>query len=108
MYICFVRQQDKYQLKLSIFCRCLCVWVWFAADEEGYDEEYPIEDIEIGASDFMARIAVPDFRRAFETIGDSNEVMETFALSFKTVEKGVAGVIKYLGMQPYDGCGTVG
>lgn len=76
-------------------------------DETGYPEEYPIEDIDIGASDFMARIGVRDFRSSWELIGDSSDVMETFALSFKSVEDGVKGLIQYVGMQPHEETGTV-
>ena len=76
-------------------------------DETGYPEEYPIEDIDIGASDFMARIGVRDFRSSWELIGDSSDVMETFALSFKSVEEGVKGLIQFVGMQPYEETGTV-
>ena len=55
----------------------------------------------------MARIAIPDFRKEWESIGSEAEVIETFGLSFKSVEDGVNGVVKFLGMKPYQGTDTV-
>lgn len=77
-------------------------------EEEGdtFEEEYPVEDLEISTSDFMAKIAVPDFRKAWENMGNDNEVLEKFALQFKKMEDAVAAVVDFLGMQPCDGTGT--
>ena len=74
---------------------------------EGFEEEYPLEDLEISTSDFMAKVAVGDFRKSWETMGNGNEVLEKFSLQFKNQEDAVAAVIAYLGMQPCDGTGTV-
>lgn len=70
------------------------------ADEQGFEEEYALEDVELGASDYMAKITVNDFREAWEAMGDEGEVMEKFALSFKSLPEAVTGVINFLGMQP--------
>ena len=37
-------------------------------DEGGYDEEFPLEGLEILTSDFMAKVAVGDFRRSWEEV----------------------------------------
>eukprot|EP00567_Pseudictyota_dubia_P001400 CAMPEP_0197465186 /NCGR_PEP_ID=MMETSP1175-20131217/64410_1 /TAXON_ID=1003142 /ORGANISM="Triceratium dubium, Strain CCMP147" /LENGTH=981 /DNA_ID=CAMNT_0043001191 /DNA_START=64 /DNA_END=3006 /DNA_ORIENTATION=- len=71
--------------------------------DAGFEEEYPIEDLEVATSDFMAKVSVPDFRRAWETMGNGHEVMEKFALQFKKQEEAVKAVIDFLGMQPCDG-----
>jgi coatomer protein complex subunit gamma len=78
-------------------------------EEEGdsFEEEYPVEDLEITTADFMAKVAVPDFRKAWESMGNDNEVLEKFALSFKTQEDAVSAVLNFLGMQPCDGTATV-
>jgi len=76
-------------------------------ESEPFEEEYPLEDLELGASDFMARVAVPDFRSAWEQAGNANEVLEKFALQFKKQEDAVAAVIDFLGMQPVDGTGSM-
>ena len=80
-----------------------------SGEEEGdtFEEEYPLEDLEIATSDFMAKVTVPDFRKGWETVGNANEVLEKFALQFKKMEEAVAAVIDFLGMQPCDGTGAV-
>ena len=37
-------------------------------DENGFDEEYPMEDFDLTAADFMAKVVVPDFRSAWEQV----------------------------------------
>ena len=78
-------------------------------EEEGdsFEEEYPLEDLEVATSDFMAKVTVPDFRKAWETIGNENEVLEKFALQFKKMEDAVTAVVDFLGMQPCDGTGSL-
>ena len=78
-------------------------------EEEGgsFEEEYPLEDLEIATSDFMAKVTVPDFRQAWEDMGNGNEVLEKFALQFKRMDEAVASVVSFLGMQPCDGTGQL-
>mmetsp|Transcript_8044 Transcript_8044/g.13313 ORF Transcript_8044/g.13313 Transcript_8044/m.13313 type:complete len:951 (-) Transcript_8044:149-3001(-) len=80
-----------------------------SGEEEGdtYEEEYPLEDLEVSTADFMAKVSVPDFRKAWEAMGNDNEVLEKFALQFKKLEDAVAAVIDFLGMQPCDGTAVV-
>merc|ERR1712038_1159883 len=54
---------------------------------------------------FMAKISVPDFRNAWDTMGNTNEIVEKFALSHKKIEDALDAVLKYLGMQTCDGTG---
>jgi coatomer protein complex subunit gamma len=72
-----------------------------------FEEEYPLENLEIAAADFMAKVAVPDFRKAWDNIGSDHEILEKFALQFKTLEDAVVAIIDFLGMQPCDGTATV-
>lgn len=76
-------------------------------ESEPFEEEYPLEDLEITTADFMAKVTVPDFRKSWENIGNDNEVLEKYALSFQSLEEAVTGVIGFLGMQPCDGTGIV-
>jgi coatomer protein complex subunit gamma len=80
-----------------------------SGEEEGgsFEEEYPLENLEITTADFMAKVAVPDFRKAWEVTGNDNEVLEKFALQFKRLEDAVASVIDFLGMQPCDGTASI-
>jgi len=72
-------------------------------DSCGYDEEYPLEDLEVGVCDFMAKVSVGDFRRSWEQIGNEGEVLEKYALQFKKLGDAVSAVVDFLGMQPCDG-----
>jgi coatomer protein complex subunit gamma len=73
----------------------------------GFEEEYPLEDLEITTSDFMAKVSVPDFRKSWEALGSDNEVLEKFALQYKTTEEAVSAVVDFLGMLPCDGTAAV-
>ena len=76
-------------------------------ESDAFEEEYPLEDLEVSTADYMAKVAVPDFRKSWEAIGNDNEILEKYALSFKSLEEAVSAVLKLLGMQPCDGTGTV-
>jgi coatomer protein complex subunit gamma len=76
-------------------------------ESEAFEEEYPLEELEISPSDYMAKVTVPDFRKAWEAVGNENEVLEKYALQSKTVEDAVASIINKLGMQPCDGTANI-
>ncbi|XP_053410001.1 coatomer subunit gamma-2 isoform X2 [Nycticebus coucang] len=70
-------------------------------DEDGYDDEYVLEDLEVTVSDHIQKVLKPNFAAAWEEVGDTFEKEETFALSStKTLEEAVNNIITYLGMQP--------
>eukprot|EP01038_Epipyxis_sp_PR26KG_P005402 gene5402-7486_t len=74
---------------------------------KGFDEEYPLEALELLTNDFMAKVSIPDFRRSWDQFGTDGEVLEKFALQFKKLEDAVTAVIDFLGMQPVDGTGII-
>jgi coatomer subunit gamma len=76
-------------------------------DGDTFEEEYPLEELRITTSDFMAKVTVPDFRKAWENMGNANEVLEKFALQFKKMEDAITAIIDFLGMQPCDGTGSI-
>ena len=41
---------------------------------DAFEEKYPLEEPEISTSDFVAKVAVPDFRRAWGQMSNVNEV----------------------------------
>ncbi|ELW48049.1 Coatomer subunit gamma-2 [Tupaia chinensis] len=70
-------------------------------DEDGYDDEYVLEDLEVTVSDHIQKVLKPNFAAAWEEVGDTFEKEETFALSStKTLEEAVNNIITFLGMQP--------
>uniref|UniRef100_A0A803STI0 Coatomer subunit gamma n=1 Tax=Anolis carolinensis TaxID=28377 RepID=A0A803STI0_ANOCA len=71
------------------------------AEEEGYEDEYVLEDIEVTIADHIQRVLKPNFAAAWEEVGDEFEKEETFTLStVKTLEEAVSNIVKFLGMQP--------
>jgi coatomer protein complex subunit gamma len=63
--------------------------------------------VEVGPADFVARTPVADFRGAWEALGGDGELVESFALAFKSVAEAVAAVVELLGMAPCEGTGAV-
>jgi coatomer protein complex subunit gamma len=74
---------------------------------EATKETYPVNDVEVGAADYVAPLAVADFRATWDAAGADGEVLETFALSFKSVPDAVAAVLETLGLAPQEGTGLV-
>ncbi|XP_015677627.1 coatomer subunit gamma-1 [Protobothrops mucrosquamatus] len=71
------------------------------AEEEGYEDEYVLEDLEVTIADHIQRVLKPNFGAAWEEVGDEFEKEETFTLStVKTLEEAVGNIVKFLGMQP--------
>jgi len=71
-------------------------------DETGYDDEYNLEELELNAADFVKRVPVVDFREAWSTVGSDAEVVETFSLSYPSLQAAMTEVVAFLGMQPCD------
>ncbi|XP_054751910.2 coatomer subunit gamma-2-like [Lytechinus pictus] len=69
-------------------------------DDEGYEDEYVLEDIEITLSDHMQRVLKPNFMASWEEVGDENEMEETYGLASKSLEEAVKDIVSFLGMQP--------
>ena len=73
-----------------------------------FEEDYPLEQLDILTSDFMGRSNVLDFRKSWESIcaeqpDKENEVLEKFALGYKSIPDAIQGVVSSLGMAPMDG-----
>jgi len=68
--------------------------------DEGYDDEYQLEDIEIAVADYVQRVMKGNFGAAWEELGQENELEDTFSLPFKTLEEAVKNIVVYLGLQP--------
>ena len=69
--------------------------------DEGYADEYVLEDLEVSMCDFVQRAMKGNFSAAWEEMGAENELEDTYALSsMKTLEEAVKNIIQYLGLQP--------
>ncbi|XP_061178687.1 coatomer subunit gamma-2-like [Saccostrea echinata] len=70
-------------------------------DDEGYEDEYVLEDVEVTVADHVQRVIKPNFSASWEEVGPENELEDTYALStVKTLEDAVKQIIQFMGMQP--------
>lgn len=68
--------------------------------DEGYLDEYVLEDMEITVADFVQRAMKANFAAAWEELGATNELEDTYVLSsMKTLEEATKNIIHYLGLQ---------
>jgi coatomer protein complex subunit gamma len=79
----------------------------FEGDEEGFPEDYPLEDIEISTADFVAKADISNFRQAWDSLEKDKEVLQKYSLQFKDMEVAIDAVISCLGMQPEDGTNEI-
>lgn len=70
-------------------------------DEDGVEDEYQIEDLEIVSADYMLRVAVSNFRNAWENMDPESERVDEYGLGVReSLAEAVSAVISILGMQP--------
>ncbi|XP_064218214.1 coatomer subunit gamma-1-like [Aotus nancymaae] len=70
-------------------------------DDEGYEDEYVLEDLEVTVADHIQKVMKLNFEAAWDEVGDEFEEEETFTLStIKTLEEAVGNIVKFLGMHP--------
>ncbi|KAJ3220422.1 Coatomer subunit gamma-2 [Clydaea vesicula] len=70
-------------------------------DEEGYEDEYLLEDVDVTLADYFQPLYLSDFRKSWEEAGSQNEVIETYSLTaVQSIKAAVSTVIDLLGMQP--------
>ncbi|CAI5935185.1 unnamed protein product [Closterium sp. NIES-64] len=71
------------------------------AEEEGYEDEYQLEDLEVSSADYVRKLSVPNFRAAWEAIDPSLERVDEYGLGVRdSLQEAVEAVITILGMQP--------
>lgn len=69
-------------------------------DDEGYEDEYVIEDLDILLSDHIQKILKVNFSAAWEEVTAKNELEDTYAFNLKTLDDAVKNIVHFLGMQP--------
>merc|ERR1711924_137485 len=75
-------------------------------EDTGYDDEYNLEELELASADYVKKVSVTDFRDAWESMGPSCEVVETFSLSYNSIKSALDAIVDFLGMQVCDNSGT--
>mmetsp|Transcript_10179 Transcript_10179/g.11920 ORF Transcript_10179/g.11920 Transcript_10179/m.11920 type:complete len:908 (-) Transcript_10179:538-3261(-) len=78
------------------------------AEEDGYDDEYQLEEVEVTALDYMNKIAIANFRKAWEDGDEDTEQADVYGLGPRdNLQEAVDAVIEILGMQPCEGTDLV-
>ena len=75
------------------------------AEEDGYDDEYQLEDLEVGMLDYIQKVAVSNFRKSWEDVPEEAEQTDVYGLgtAHASLEESVEAVMDILGMQPCEG-----
>ncbi|KAJ1977854.1 coatomer subunit gamma, partial [Dimargaris verticillata] len=77
--------------------------------DEGFEDEYVLEDVDLALADFMQPMYLGDPARVWEELETApGERVETFALSaFDTLQAALDSVVDIMGMLPCDGTDKV-
>ncbi|CAI0377271.1 unnamed protein product, partial [Linum tenue] len=78
------------------------------ADEDGVDDEYQLEELEVVSADYMQKVGVSNFRNAWESLDADLERVDEYGLGPReSLAEAVNAVISLLGMQPCEGTEVV-
>ncbi|MBA0862747.1 hypothetical protein Goshw_012341, partial [Gossypium schwendimanii] len=78
------------------------------ADDDGVEDEYQLEELEVVAADYMLKVGVSNFRNAWESMGPDCERVDEYDLGPReNLAEAVNAVINLLGMQPCEGTEVV-
>lgn len=71
--------------------------------DEGYSDEYVLEELDIGVCDFVQPVIKPNFSAAWEELAPDSELEDTFALtSMASIVDAVQNLVKILGLAACD------
>lgn len=78
------------------------------AEEDGYDDEYQLEDLEVTPADYVKPVVVANFRKGWEELDEASEKIDDYGLGQRDgLQEAVEAVIQTLGMQPCEGTEAV-
>ncbi|CAH2076839.1 unnamed protein product [Thlaspi arvense] len=78
------------------------------AEDDGVEDEYQLEDLEVVAADYMVKVAVSNFRNAWESMDEDLGHVDEYGLGPReSLGEAVKAVVDLLGMQPCEGTETV-
>ncbi|VFQ68335.1 unnamed protein product [Cuscuta campestris] len=78
------------------------------AEDDGVEDEYQLEDLEVVAADYMLKVGVSNFRNAWESLSPDSELVDEYGLGRReSLAEAVNAVINLLGMQPCEGTEVV-
>lgn len=78
------------------------------AEEEGFEDEYQLEDIDCSPANYVKSSSLDNFTETWESLGEEKEVADSYALGQRdSVQEAVETVIELLGMSVCDGTDMV-
>ncbi|KAM7479292.1 hypothetical protein LguiA_027505 [Lonicera macranthoides] len=78
------------------------------AEDDGVEDEYQLEDLEVVAADYILKVGVSNFRNAWEGMGPDFEQVDEYGLGPReSLAEAVSTVIGLLGLQPCEGTEVV-
>ncbi|KAG9290005.1 hypothetical protein G9A89_010311 [Geosiphon pyriformis] len=111
-YVVFKRS-DPQEYPLGSFSNTLkyfvkdCDPVTGEADDQGYEDEYQVEDIDLLAGDYVLPTYVSNFSSAWDNLGEEGQVVETFALTaINGLKEACDKLIGLLGMSAVENSGA--
>lgn len=77
-------------------------------EDEGVEDEYQLEELEVIPSDYFLKKAVPNFKSAWDGLGPEFERVDEYGLGVKeSLNEAVQAVIEIFGLQPCEGTEVV-
>jgi len=79
-------------------------------DQVGVEDQYQLEEMEVKEGDFMRHgedIGLVEFRRQWETLGDTAEAVKKYSLGLETLQAAVDAVVDLMGMTACEKSGKV-
>lgn len=78
------------------------------AEEEGYEDEYQLESVEVSPADYIKPAFTPNFRAAWEALPEDSEMMDDYGIGQRdSLQDAVEAVGRILGMQACEGTDAV-
>ncbi|KAF1871525.1 hypothetical protein Lal_00020319 [Lupinus albus] len=77
-------------------------------EDDGVEDEYQLEDLEVVAADYILKVGVTNFKNAWESMGPDFERVDEYGLGPReSLAEAVNTVINLLGLQPCEGTEVV-
>ena len=78
------------------------------AEEEGYEDEYQLEDLALEMPDYIKSVSVPNFRKKWEEMDPESERADEYGLGQRdSLQDAVEAIIGTLGLQACEGTEAV-
>ena len=78
------------------------------AEEEGFDDEYQLEDLDCSPADYVRPAPTRNFSEQWESLGQEKEVADQYALGEReSVQEAVEQLIELMGMSVCDGTNII-